>query len=541
VGNFGLDPDAALHALDRLMSAGGAQASAIDIDWNVFRPVYEARRARPIVADLSGDTTPGAAAGHSAPPLEDAGLGKNGWAALLRPLPPSERGGELVGLVRAQVADTLGFDEPDSVALAANFYDIGMDSLMMAELVGRLNKRIGTSSSALVFDHPTVESLSAALLERLDLGAIVGPPQPAGVPPASIAGSETVGYQPELEDDIFRFQAQAWPHRSPHLIPARWRWMFVESAHRLGRTPIVWVHRDNGAIVGHMGAIPVALKIGSEVRETAWCVETMVLESHRSRAVGSRLMLDARETLPFALSLGQTSEMRQICLRLGWKQIAPLQVAQLLVRPENVLKGKLPGPAAWAAGLGLRAAVAARSLLHRPVHLHTREVTRFDERHDRLWRESSHDMTCAVVRDASYLNWKYVEQPGQEFVRLEVIDGDTTRAVAVWMFREPDAAYKYRRAYLVDLVAPLADEAMATQVIRAACAVPTERGADALLCMHIGQRLTRALRECGFTLRDPERFLLVDPGPLTGEALEQALSADNWFVTQGDSDIERPW
>jgi hypothetical protein len=90
-------------------------------------------------------------------------------------------------------------------------------------------------------------------------------------------------------------------------------------------------------------------------------------------------------------------------------------------------------------------------------------------------------------------------------------------------------------------VAPLADEGLVAAVIRAACETPTERGADALLCMHIGPSLTRALRACGFTLRQPERFLLVDPGPLAGALLEQVLSADNWFVTHGDSDIDRPW
>jgi hypothetical protein len=38
----------------------------------------------------------------------------------------------------------------------------------------------------------------------------------------------------------------------------------------------------------------------------------------------------------------------------------------------------------------------------------------------------------------------------------------------------------------------------------------------------------------------PERFLLVDPGPLAGEALDRVLSPRSWYVTQGDSDIDRP-
>jgi hypothetical protein len=280
--------------------------------------------------------------------------------------------------------------------------------------------------------------------------------------------------------------------------------------------------------------------MGDEVRQTGWLVETMVLREYRSRAVGSKLMVDAHEDQPFSLSLGQSAEMREIQLRLGWRQVAPLQVAQLLVRPDQVLKGKLPAPAAWAAGLGLRASNALRGVLREAPRLDVREVERFDERHDRLWACASRDLTCAVVRDASYLNWKYVDQPGQQFLRLELTGADGVHGVAIWMFREADAHYRYRRAHLVDLVAPFADAAALQHLVVGACRAAAEHGADALLCLHIDARLTRALRAAGFHLRSPERFLLVDPGPLAGEALDRVLSPRSWYVTQGDSDIDRP-
>ncbi len=267
----------------------------------------------------------------------------------------------------------------------------------------------------------------------------------------------------------------------------------------------------------------------------------MVLPAYRDQAVGSRLMVEAHDDQPFSLSLGQTSEMREIQLRLGWKQVAPLQIAQLVVRADSVLKGKLPRPAAWAAGIGFRASGAVREWFSERSLFTARAVDRFDARHDRLWESASRDVTCAVVRDASYLNWKYVDQPGQRFVRLDVLEGSTLRGVAVWMLREPDQHYKYRRAFLVDLVAPLSDDASLQQIIRTACAAASELDADALLCHHIDTRLSRALRACGFTLRKPERFLLVDPGPLSGAALAQMLSPDSWYVTHGDSDIDRPW
>ena len=85
------------------------------------------------------------------------------------------------------------------------------------------------------------------------------------------------------------------------------------------------------------------------------------------------------------------------------------------------------------------------------------------------------------------------------------------------------------------------DRARVARLLEATSAAAAARGADALLCMHVGGQLTRALRRHGFSLRAPERYLLIDPGGLDEPALSQALSADNWFVTQGDSDVDRPW
>jgi len=206
-----------------------------------------------------------------------------------------------------------------------------------------------------------------------------------------------------------------------------------------------------------------------------------------------------------------------------------------------VLRGKLPGPAALAAGLGLRASSAVRDLVRGKLRLRVKEVTRFDERHDELWRAVAPTVQVGVVRDASYLNWKYVDQPGQTFVRLEMLDGHRVCGVAVLALREPDTAYKYRRALLVDLVVPLSDDGLMRQVIHAAVTVAEGRGADALVCLHAGRALTDALKGCGFTLRKPERVLLVDVGPMADDTRTRLLDAASWLVTQGDSDIDRPW
>jgi FkbH-like protein len=542
IGNRGLDPAAALDVLGRAAGSGRAQVVVADIDWDAFRPVYEARRERAIVASVGGDR----------PGQPVAAVTQAPWVAVLAGVEPAGREAALVALVQAEVADTLGFDSGSSVQPDRNFYELGVDSLTMADLVGRLKKQVGFSCNALVFDFPNARALSKQLLPRIESAALESPrtsasdvTAPAADAPATERQRATpdpvTRYRPEEEAEVLEFQRLAFPTRQPELIPARWRWMFDESARRLGEAPAFWLYRDGGAIVGQMGSIPVQLKVGSQTLRTGWLVETMVLDSHRAQAAGSRITVQGHEDQPFSLSLGQTAEMREIQYRLGWKQVAPLQIAQRLVKATNVLQGKLPKPAAWAAGLGFKATALVREWMADHPMLSVREIKRFDERHDQLWADSAPDLACAVVRDASYLNWKYVAQPGQTFTRFEIVDGDRVVAVAVWMVREPDQTYRYRRAFLVDLVAPFADPSRLQQIVKAACAAIESHDVDALLCHHVGPQLTRALRAEGFYLRRPERFLLVDTGGLSGDTLATVLSPDAWFVTHGDSDIDRPW
>jgi NADP-dependent 3-hydroxy acid dehydrogenase YdfG/acyl carrier protein len=542
IGNRGLEPDAAIGLLEQLIADDSTQVMVADIEWNTFRTAYEARRLRPLISELGAAVSTQQAAPDQAP-----------WLDRLRAIPHAGRAAELAVLLRSEVAKTLGFETPESVPVDQTFHDMGMDSLMAADFAQRLQKRLGVRSSALVFQYPYVEMLATHLVEKLafvesEAPAAAGPPSavPPPAPQPVPAGAQpgptpsTVGHSPEIEADACEFQKIAFPDRRPDLVGPRWKWMFVSSAERLGIAPRVWLHRDAGRIVGHNGAIPVRVKIGAEDRLSAWLVDTMVLEEYRSQAVGARLMVEAHEDLPFVLSLGQTDQMRAIQLRLEWEQVAPLQTAQLLIRPERVLKGKLPRPAALAAGLGLRASSAIRSAWAQRPQGQVREVGRFDASHDSLWEEASRDITCAIRRDASYLNWKYVEQPGQSFVRLELVRDGAVRGVIVCMFREPDDVYRYRRAFVVDLVAPFSDAALVSDLIHAGVQASARCGADAVSCLHIGPALTSALKRAGFILRRPSRYLLVRPGNLEGASRQHVLDAFSWYITQGDSDIDRP-
>jgi hypothetical protein len=363
--------------------------------------------------------------------------------------------------------------------------------------------------------------------------------------PAS-AASEVRGlvrFTEPLAAEVFAFQREAYPARRPDWIEPRWRWMFQQSAARLGVEPMVWLYRGREGVQAHQGAIAVRLHTSAGECVTGWFVETMVLEKVRGKAVGPMLVAKARQDLPFNLSLGQTSQMRELQFRLGWVEVAPLETLVFVVNGRPVLASKVPPIAAAPAGMALTMQQRWRHWKgrRRPGAYTVREIARFGTAHDRLWDRVKSDYAVAVVRDASYLNWKYVEQPGQEFLRLEVVRGGEVSAVAVIAVQEPAGPYAYRRARLTEVVVPATDEDLVWTLFEAVRHTSRERGADLIVFDVINESLVRQAIRFGFVRRDPTRVLLVSVGDQSTEAEQLTRQAANWLITRGDSDIDRPW
>jgi hypothetical protein len=170
-----------------------------------------------------------------------------------------------------------------------------------------------------------------------------------------------------------------------------------------------------------------------------------------------------------------------------------------------------------------------------------RIVDRFGPRHDRLWNAVKHQFPCAVVRDSSYLNWKYVEQPGQDFIRLEVARNGQVIAVAALLIRDTDRVYRYRRGFIVDLVLPVEDSEVTWALLDELRRFLSARDVDMIVFDVINAPLARAAASFGFFRREPQRFFLVSLDDAVHPVPVSVLLPENWLVTMGDSDIDRPW
>jgi acyl transferase domain-containing protein len=169
----GLEPmpsNATLDALGRLLGTKASQAIVASIDWSVLKPLHEARRARPLLAQLgNGSASPIRAA--PATVAQDTGVTL--LDQLLRAAPVTQHE-VLVAIVRQEVAKVLGVDSADDVPLDKGLFEMGMDSLMSVELKRRLERAYGRSLPAtLTFNYPNVTALVAFLQRSLTAAGAV--------------------------------------------------------------------------------------------------------------------------------------------------------------------------------------------------------------------------------------------------------------------------------------------------------------------------------------------------------------------------------
>ena len=153
IGMKGLPVDGALAALAYLLETGATQKTVADMDWSIFRPIFEARRKRPLLESLA--TLP-----KETEQVKAGDEKRHGLLYEIEQASAIEQKPLLYDYIRAQVAEILGFRSPDRVDSQQGFFKMGMDSIMTMQLRNRLDTALGYSlPPTIAFEYPTVDSL----------------------------------------------------------------------------------------------------------------------------------------------------------------------------------------------------------------------------------------------------------------------------------------------------------------------------------------------------------------------------------------------
>jgi acyl carrier protein len=197
-----MDSERALATLTDAHRLGRAQVGILALDFGAFSEAGGAPGTRLMLSDLADKARVDGESVAAAAPRD--------LKAEVAAAPASRRRAIVAARVREQALRTLGLAADFPLDSRQGLRDVGLDSLMAVELRNALQQMAGQPlPSTLLFDFPTVEALSAHLLQ-----AVGGDrPQPREVV-AVAASPESAMSEDEAEALLREELARSAPPRS---------------------------------------------------------------------------------------------------------------------------------------------------------------------------------------------------------------------------------------------------------------------------------------------------------------------------------------
>ena len=170
MSSAGLEPmpdEIAIGALSAVMTPGApVRTAVVAADWPLLAAAYRTRGSLRIVEELLCDN-----------PDDPGGQTESEFCQSLRDCPPERRRDLLAEHVGATAAAVIGLTPEQALDPTAGFFQLGMDSLMSVTLQRRLSASVGLAlPAAMIYEYPTVSSLTDALAERLGYPAVTDAP-----------------------------------------------------------------------------------------------------------------------------------------------------------------------------------------------------------------------------------------------------------------------------------------------------------------------------------------------------------------------------
>jgi GNAT superfamily N-acetyltransferase len=323
-----------------------------------------------------------------------------------------------------------------------------------------------------------------------------------------------------------------------------YHWKYFSRPERLSYGAFV-----DDALVGFLGRICRPFAIGERRYIVSEGTDAFMDRRYQGTGLFQRLIAAARRAVleaGVAFSVARPNRNSHPgALRAGHQRLCDLA---LYTRPLSAtyLTDRLTDKALLRA-LARPAFAAGQLLTTLPLYtsrlagLRLEAVDRFDERTDQLWEKARARFGAGVVRDAAYLNWRYVECP-VPYERLALYERDRLRGVAVGRL-VPAIGDEPPSAEIVDLLTDADDRGPVAYLLAGALMRRLGRqGAQVIRCLlpatdeKNGDPLRKALRLQGFVYRPAGDSALLTRAEAETTVVEKLLQHGSWRFRIGDLD-----
>ncbi|MFG0317971.1 MAG: GNAT family N-acetyltransferase [Planctomycetota bacterium JB042] len=329
-------------------------------------------------------------------------------------------------------------------------------------------------------------------------------------------------YRPGDEDGILRLFNEVFAEDDPaHALRSRahWEWEFLENP---AGTQVVLGVEPNGRIIAQYACLPAIVHLAGRRVCCGQGIDSVVHKDYRRGLKREGAFLKTAkyyfehygvpEVNAFGYGFPNKKAYRIGVRMLGYVPIAtPVKtLARNLINFKNDAEASEGGD-------------PAGSVV---------PIDRFDERSDRLWGAIEAKHAMAIVRDARYLNWRYVDCPSVEHESFGLEDG-----AGGWR-----ATWTLRRNWMgppilavCELIADPKDVGAIARALAHVCRYAREHGQQRVeIWVPPTTPVYDTILARGFKAESSPFNLCVK---IYDPALDAAWARANWYYTIGDSDV----
>jgi GNAT superfamily N-acetyltransferase len=314
----------------------------------------------------------------------------------------------------------------------------------------------------------------------------------------------------------------------------RWEWQYRRNPNRPPEGPLIWIAREGHTIVGQYATMPVRLAIKGQEIGGAWGMDVMVAPERQRQGLGEVLFRTWDHQVGASLGLGLSDSSYRLFKKMQWPDVGPVPC---FVKPLTRRALRRPH---WP--VAINRFVSALTLpwikvvsRTRPLGGEVKVIRHFDDGFTQLWDRLGHKFAFAVRRDASYLNWKFVQPPHVRYTIATFQRDNEPAGYAVYRHvQEP----RSRVTLLVDFLTDPSDEEGFLTLIRWVDREARGNDSDKIRCFALHGAFRKLLRKSGYYARKSTmEFVAKVNAVRVPESFYK--NTDDWHVTLGDSDQDR--
>lgn len=341
-------------------------------------------------------------------------------------------------------------------------------------------------------------------------------------------------------EGVFSLYGEVFGASKAEKLRRRFDWWYRQSPF-LGADQVSnWVMTRDSQVVGHLGVLPVRIKVGERSLQASWLCDYVVREGSRLGKTFLKMTTLGSESSDFPMGYGMAPNVARTYRKLGWKQqsvsaflVKPLRLRGIPLLFRNGWRGKRLGSSVSQAIGTLLPGGGARSrqgALARAAGETWTRSSEFDASFDALWSRASVAHVIAVERTRAYLRWRYPRRDAEGAKIVGVEDRGGLCGFAI--------VEKVRwRGVVTGLISELvAGREEASRLLAAVEGLFRRERVSAMITEGFPALLRESFRAQGFLEEPGDRQLMVFfdrhglcPAPLLEDS-------GNWLLTPGDSD-----